>query len=172
MDLLATIGRTAGRGGRQTFRRQHFRRMSRTGADRRSSDRHEGRLKPHTALWTGSPCLDVRLPCGGGIDLYVDVNVDRVTLQRAIALGRQRRSFSMVFDPASRSSSLRIGDKQVDAAPGEFVRRFDPKLRIVLAGRGWEIVAMSQRPRRPIANSWLRARSPRRLSSVVPLQTC
>ncbi len=93
---------------------------------------------------TGSPYLDVRLPCGGGIDLYVDVNVDRAVLQHAIALGRARRSFSMLFDPASQRSSLRIKEQQVEAKPGEFVRRFDPKLRIVLAGRGWEIVAMSQ----------------------------
>ena len=32
----------------------------------------------------------------------------------------------------------------MQAKLGEFVRRFEPKLRIVLAGRGWEIVAMSQ----------------------------
>ena len=92
----------------------------------------------------GSPYLDVRLPCGGGIDLYVDVNVDRSALQRAIALGRARHSFSLLFDPASERSSLRIEENQVAAKPGEFIRRFDPKLRIVLAGRGWEIVAMSQ----------------------------
>lgn len=93
---------------------------------------------------TGSPYLDVRLPCGGGIDLYVDVNVDRALLQSAIALGRARRSFSLLFDPTSTRSSLRIEEQNVQARPGEFVRRFDPKLRIVLAGRGWEIVAMSQ----------------------------
>lgn len=93
---------------------------------------------------TGSPYLDVRLPCGGGIDLYVDVNVDRALLQQAIALGRARHSFSLLFDPASTRSSLRIGEHQERPKPGEFARRFDPKLRIVLAGRGWEIVAMSQ----------------------------
>jgi xanthine dehydrogenase accessory factor len=93
---------------------------------------------------TGSPYLDVRLPCGGGIDLYVDVNVDRALLQRAIALGRARHSFSLLFDPTSTRSSLRIEEQKSMAKPGEFVRRFDPKLRIVLAGRGWEIVAMSQ----------------------------
>ncbi len=93
---------------------------------------------------TGSPYLDVRLPCGGGIDLYVDVNVDRALLQRAIAFGRARRSFSLLFDPATTRSSLRVEEQNEQAKPGEFVRRFDPKLRIVLAGRGWEIVAMSQ----------------------------
>jgi xanthine dehydrogenase accessory factor len=98
---------------------------------------------------TGSPYIDVRLPCGGGLDLYVDVNVNRALLQRAVAMGRARETFSLVFDPASKRSTLRI--EQGDAKPkaselknGEFVRRYEPKLRIVLAGRGWEIVAMSE----------------------------
>ena len=69
---------------------------------------------------TGSPYLDVRLPCGGGIDLFVDVNVDREVLQRAIALGRARHSFSLLFDPASTRSSLRLEEQTVQAKPGEF----------------------------------------------------
>lgn len=93
---------------------------------------------------TGSPYLDVRLPCGGGINLHVDVNIDRAELQRAIALGRARRSFSMTFDPAATQTSFRVSSEISEAPAGHFMRRFDPKLRIVLAGRGWEIVAMSQ----------------------------
>jgi xanthine dehydrogenase accessory factor len=92
----------------------------------------------------GSPYLDVRLPCGGGIDLYVDVDVDRNILGRAITLGRARKPFSLLFDPASKRSTLRIEESEVRAALGEFERRYEPRMRIVLAGRGWEIVAMSQ----------------------------
>jgi xanthine dehydrogenase accessory factor len=92
----------------------------------------------------GSPYLDVRLPCGGGIDLYVDVDVDRAILSRAIALGRARKSFSLLFEPTSKRSTLRIEESEVRPQPGEFERRYEPKMRIVLAGRGWEIVAMSQ----------------------------
>ncbi len=92
----------------------------------------------------GSPYLDVRLPCGGGIDLYVDVGVDRAVLQHAIALGHSRKSFSMSFDPTSTRSTIRVEQGEAKAGPGEFARRFEPKLRILLAGRGWEIVAMSQ----------------------------
>src|SRR5262249_32607630 len=92
----------------------------------------------------GSPYHDVRLPCGGGIDLYIDVNLQQGALQRAIALGRARKTFSLVFDPASKPSTFRVEEDAANARPGEFVRRFVPKLRIVLAGRGWEIVAMSQ----------------------------
>jgi xanthine dehydrogenase accessory factor len=93
---------------------------------------------------TGSPYIDVRLPCGGGLDLYVDVNVDRALLQRAVAMGRARETFSLVFDPASKRSTLRIEQGEPKPNADEFVRRYEPKLRIVLAGRGWEIVAMSE----------------------------
>ena len=92
----------------------------------------------------GSPYLDVRLPCGGGIDLHIDVGVTLDVLQAAIALGRERRSFALAFDPRSQRSSLRLLQTSHEPALAEVVRSFEPKLRIVLAGRGWEIVAMSQ----------------------------
>lgn len=92
----------------------------------------------------GSPYLDVRLPCGGGIDLYVDVHLDRMTLQQAIGLGRARRRFAMAFDPGARHSTIQIREYDSIAEAGLFVRRYLPRLQIVLAGRGWEIVAMSQ----------------------------
>jgi len=93
---------------------------------------------------TGSPYLDVRLPCGGGIDLHVDVNLDRGLLQKAIALGRARKTFSLVFDPSSKQSSLRLEEGKPSGQAGEFVRTFEPRLRVLLAGRGWEIVAMTR----------------------------
>lgn len=93
---------------------------------------------------TGSPYLDVRLPCGGGIDLHVDVNLDRALLAQAIALDRSRKTFSLTFDPLSKQSSLRLDEGITAAAPGEFVRVFAPRLRVLLAGRGWEIVAMTR----------------------------
>jgi xanthine dehydrogenase accessory factor len=92
----------------------------------------------------GSPYLDVRLPCGGGIDLHVDASPDLELLRKAVAFGRARETYSLAFDPTSPRSSLRLLGSASDAQPGEFVRRFEPCLRIVLAGRGWEIVAMSQ----------------------------
>lgn len=95
----------------------------------------------------GSPYLDVRLPCGGGIDLHVDASPAREVLQRAIDLGRSRKPFSLAFDPASTRSSLRLLGEEEQGRAGEFVRRHDPRLRVVLAGRGWEIVAMSQMAR-------------------------
>ncbi len=93
---------------------------------------------------TGSPYIDVRLPCGGGVDLAVDVGVDRAVLARAIALGQARKPFSLIFDPATVRSSLRLEEGDGPAKANEFARRFEPRLRILLAGRGWEIVAMAK----------------------------
>lgn len=95
----------------------------------------------------GSPYLDVRLPCGGGIDLYVDASPSRDVLQKALALGRKREAFALAFDPTSTRSTLRLADADESERGGVFVRRYEPRLRILLAGRGWEIVAMSQMAR-------------------------
>ena len=94
----------------------------------------------------GSPYIDVRLPCGGGIDLVVDAAPDMGVLERAVALGNARKPFALAFDPLSTSTSLRLLEQAAPYAGsgGEFVRRFDPGLRLVLAGRGWEIVAMAR----------------------------
>ncbi len=95
----------------------------------------------------GSPYLDVRLPCGGGLDLHIDASPSREVLRQAIALGHSRQAFALAFQPKSTRSSLRLLDAHPEGRAGEFVRRYDPRLRIVLAGRGWEIVAMSQMAR-------------------------
>src|SRR5215510_14678283 len=68
----------------------------------------------------GSPYLDVRLPCGGGVDLYVDADLNRDVLSRAVALGRARKAFSFLFDQASKRSTLRIEENEVRPRPGEF----------------------------------------------------
>ena len=96
---------------------------------------------------TGSPYLDVRLPCGGGLDIVVDVNLDRALLAQAIAMGRARKPFALAFDPDTERSSMRLALREEAPRAGEFTRPFDPKLRILLAGRGWEIVAMARQAR-------------------------
>ncbi|HEY7798609.1 MAG TPA: XdhC family protein, partial [Hyphomonadaceae bacterium] len=116
----------------------------------------------------GSPYIDVRLPCGGGIDLYVDVDLNHALLQRAVALGRKRKTFSFLFDPATKRSTLRIEESEVSPKPGEFVRRFEPKLRLLLAGRGWEIVAMSQLARTADAEIVVASQEPATLEFCKP----
>ena len=89
----------------------------------------------------GSPFLDVRLPCGGGIDLHVNVHTRREVLADAVARGEARLPFALAVDPESRTAGMVMADPPMR---GAFMRVFPPRLRIVLAGRGWEIVAMTR----------------------------
>ena len=74
----------------------------------------------------GSPFLDVRLPCGSGIDVLVDPAPDIARLTAATAALARR-------DPAN----LPVGD-------GTFTRRYLPKLRLAIMGSGPEVTALSR----------------------------
>lgn len=93
----------------------------------------------------GSPFIDVRLPCGGGLDILVDTHPQSEVLDQALEAGRARQEFALAID-------LRATGQAMTMAPGTgeqgqadtFIRKYHPVVRTVLAGRGWEIVALSQ----------------------------
>lgn len=75
----------------------------------------------------GSPFLDVRLPCGSGIEVLVEPAPDRTALARAVA------------DLASRRAA------QVDLplpGGGTFTRRYLPACRLLALGAGPELGAL------------------------------
>ena len=77
----------------------------------------------------GSPFLDIRLPCGSGIEVMVDPAPDRAALEAACAALTSRK-------PA---------DLPVGTTPqGPFVRRYLPKLRLVVMGSGPEVTALTR----------------------------
>jgi xanthine dehydrogenase accessory factor len=75
----------------------------------------------------GSPYLDIRLPCGSGIEVLVDPSPDSSHLQAATA--------ELV---ARRPAELAIGETR----QGPFVRRYLPKLRLAILGSGPEVTAL------------------------------
>ena len=75
----------------------------------------------------GSPFLDIRLPCGSGIEVMVDPAPDRQALAAACTALAAR-------EPAE----LPIGM----TPQGAFVRRYLPKLRLVVMGSGPEVTAL------------------------------
>ncbi|MDB5724922.1 MAG: hypothetical protein JWQ16_1676 [Novosphingobium sp.] len=75
----------------------------------------------------GSPFLDIRLPCGSGIEVLVDPAPDHQALEAACAALTAR-------EPAE----LAIGK----TPQGPFVRRYLPKLRLVVMGSGPEVTAL------------------------------
>ena len=75
----------------------------------------------------GSPFVDFRLPCGSGLDIWIDPAPDRTELARCAAELEARRE--AVLPIGSPTGSLRE-------------RRYSPRLRVVLLGAGAESAAL------------------------------
>ena len=96
-----------------------------------------------TRYGRGSRFIDVRLPCGGGIDLHINVSPDPVVLERALAHAGMRQPFSLAMDIDAPQANLRLAQaRETGRSEGVFHRLFRPALRLCMAGRGWEIVAL------------------------------
>ena len=79
----------------------------------------------------GSPFVDFRLPCGSGLDIWIDPAPDRPELQRCVAELEARREASL---------PIRFSE---DLAPYLLrQRQYIPRLRIVLLGAGAECAAL------------------------------
>lgn len=89
----------------------------------------------------GSPYLDIRLPCGSGIDLLFNPHPDRAALARALAQHDRR-------EPAT----LRLSHEGVSTDEGPdtgwegdgFRVRYPPRLRILAMGQGEELTALAR----------------------------
>lgn len=81
----------------------------------------------------GSPFVDFRLPCGSGLDIWIDPAPDRAELQRRAAELEARQEAVL---------GLKLSE---DLAPYLLrQRRYMPRLRIVLLGAGAECAALVQ----------------------------
>ncbi len=91
----------------------------------------------------GSPYLDIRLPCGSGIDLLFNPHPDRAALARTLAQHDRR-------EPAA----LRLSNAGVGPGPDDFagaawqgdgfLLSYPPALRIVVMGQGEELTALAR----------------------------
>lgn len=92
----------------------------------------------------GSPFIDIRFPCGGGVDLLIHVAPDPAMLADALHRHANRQPFGIAFDPSQSRATL--GDPDAAATgwtDGTFHRRYLPRTRLLLAGRGpdFEVLA-------------------------------
>ncbi len=76
-----------------------------------------------------SPFLDIRLPCGSGIEVMVDPAPDRAALVDARAALVARRPTSLEIGPTPQ---------------GAFVRHYLPALRFIVLGSGPEVTALAR----------------------------
>lgn len=75
----------------------------------------------------GSPYMDLKLPCGGAIELVIDPTPDLKTMRNALAIMLARETATLAFSSVDGLLLDSIG-------PGSF--RYNPKPALVLAGRG------------------------------------
>lgn len=84
----------------------------------------------------GSPYMDIRFPCGGGIDLLVHCDPSEQTLLEALRKAEARQPFGIAFDIEASASALIDLPALTGMRDGIFLRRHLPRTRLVLAGRG------------------------------------
>lgn len=103
-------------------------------------------LDEELRIGAGSPFMDLRLPCGGSMLLHLHARPDAQLIYRALDLIARREPFDMLFDARSGTVSLtNAADKAVPRAPGDaYWRRFEPRIRLLLVGRGPELETIAQ----------------------------
>jgi xanthine dehydrogenase accessory factor len=93
----------------------------------------------------GSPYIDIKLPCGGGVDLLFRPNPDPDAIRQAVALLDERQPLILAqhaFGGLTTSSGI---SHQPTGWQGEtFVSWYAPPLRLILLGHGAESLALVQ----------------------------
>jgi xanthine dehydrogenase accessory factor len=90
----------------------------------------------------GSPFLDIRFPCGGGIEVLAAVEIPLELLETAMSHIADRQPFALTFDPTTNGCTITDGVFPPGWTDGKFVRPYLPETRLVVAGRGPEFEAV------------------------------
>jgi xanthine dehydrogenase accessory factor len=88
----------------------------------------------------GSPFMDVRLPCGGGIDIHVHVSA-AAQVEGVLGALFRRKAVALELSPQTGVSRLVPDDEQHGSSgwqDGIFRRRYRPRTRLILIGQGPE----------------------------------
>lgn len=99
-------------------------------------------------IGAGSPLIDIRLPCGSGIDLLIVPDPDAAAIGKALDLLGQRVSVRLDAGSAGPLSvcAAGLGDR-TGPCHDSFSLRIDPQLRMVIAGHGEELQALTRQAR-------------------------
>ena len=92
----------------------------------------------------GSSFIDIRFPCGGGVDLLIHVRPDEALLDDALARFARRDAFSIAFDPATSSGRIVDTTRETGWADGLFLRRYLPRTRLLAIGRGPDLEVIAR----------------------------
>ena len=84
----------------------------------------------------GSPFLDIRLPCGGGLDILIVPRPDRGVLEGMAAARAERRPVTLALD--ARTGAARVSEGQTGWDGDSFLVRQSPTLQFLVFGKGPE----------------------------------
>ena len=90
---------------------------------------------------SGSRYLDIKLPCGGAIDLHFCFNPGADIIAEAIQRRERRECFALRFDPLQIAPAL---DDPSAWHDDRFVRVYPPQTKLLLCGNGIEMIAMAK----------------------------
>jgi xanthine dehydrogenase accessory factor len=89
----------------------------------------------------GSRYMDIKLPCGGAIDLHFCFNPDAKIITEAIARQTRRECFAFRFAPLQIAPAM---DEPSAWHDGQFVRVYPPQTKLLLCGNGLEMTAIAK----------------------------
>lgn len=92
----------------------------------------------------GSRFIDIRFPCGGGVDLMLHAQPSDDLLAAALDHFERREAFAIAFDPERSTAALTDSPAPTGWHDGIFVRRYQPRTRLLLVGRGPEFEVMAR----------------------------
>ena len=86
----------------------------------------------------GSPYLDIKLPCGSSIDVFIEVGLEHPDFARITNQRVQRKPCFMAFDLAQKSSQVTNNEIESD-----YLHCYQATTRIVIAGNGPIVPALA-----------------------------
>lgn len=118
----------------------------------------------------GAKAIDIQFPCGGGVDVLVHTAPEPAILQQALALITDRRPFALVQHPNGGRTEIATGpDLATGWRDAAFLRRFAPRTRALLIGRGQELEATARTAHAAGLDLHVASPSPESLAMLAPL---
>lgn len=83
----------------------------------------------------GSPYIDIRLPCGSGIDVFFDVRIDVAEVARIVEANAGRQAAALCCDLAA-LRAWSVAGTPAAVAGADYLRHCEPVTRILAVGKG------------------------------------
>lgn len=92
----------------------------------------------------GSPFIDIRLPCGGGIDILFTPMASLIAeIRQACRWLVGRHAVSLVLDRLGSLLALQQDERPTGWHGETFIARHEPDLQVVVIGHGTEVMALA-----------------------------